>query len=89
MVGRRLRDRSSHEKPSTGSVRATNITMRAANGTIIDVSEWTDEAAIARAHETPEVLELWKRFDECSSYAKLETLEEIRHDFATFEAEQL
>ncbi len=63
-----------------------NITMRTANGTILDVSEWTDDDAIARAHETPEVLDLWKRFEECSEYVKLESLDEIRQEFATFEA---
>ena len=63
-----------------------NITMRAQDGTIIDVSEWTDNDAIRRAHETPEVLDLWKRFEACSEYVKLESLEEIHQDFATFEA---
>ena len=63
-----------------------NITMRAANGTVLDVSEWTDEAAIARAHETPEVLELWKRYDACCEYVKLERLDEIHDEFATFES---
>ena len=62
-----------------------NITMRAQDGTIIDVSEWTDDDAIARAHETPEVLELWQRFDECSQYVKLESLDEIHQEFATFD----
>jgi len=31
-----------------------NITMRAADGTVIDVSEWVDDAAIATVHGTPE-----------------------------------
>ena len=63
-----------------------NITMRAANGTILDVSEWVDDKAIERAHETPEVLELWQRFDACSEYVKLESLDDIRQEFATFDA---
>ena len=63
-----------------------NITMRASNGTIIDVSEWRDEAAIKLAHNTPEVLNLWQRFEACSEYVKLESLDEIHHDFATFES---
>ena len=66
-----------------------NITMRAEDGTIIDVSEWTDEAAIARAHETPEVHELWSRYDACCEYVKLETLTESGQEFATFEAVEL
>ena len=42
-----------------------NITMRAADGTILDVSEWVDDAAIDRAHETPEVQALWDRYAAC------------------------
>jgi hypothetical protein len=63
-----------------------NITMRAADGTIIDVSEWVDDAAIAAAHQTPEVVELWKRFEACSDYRRLNSLAEAQHDFATFES---
>lgn len=63
-----------------------NVTMRAANGTIIDVSEWTDEEAIARAHQTPEVLELWQRFEACSDFVKLDSLAEVHQDFPTFDA---
>jgi quinol monooxygenase YgiN len=68
------------------STDRTNITMRATDGTLIDVSEWTDDAAIERAHTTPEVLELWQRFDACCSYVKLDTLAESHQDFATFNA---
>src|SRR5690242_20437347 len=64
----------------------TNITMRATDGTLIDVSEWVDDAAIHRAHHTPEVLELWQRFDACCNYVKLDSLAEPHHDFATFDA---
>ena len=63
--------------------------MRASSGVILDVWEWTDDDAIAQAHETPEVLELWKRFEACSDYVKLDTLEEIHLDFAAFDAVNL
>lgn len=66
-----------------------NITMRAADGTILDVSEWVDDAAIATAHEAPEVLDLWQRFEACSDYRRLNSLSEAQHDFATFEAVEL
>lgn len=62
------------------------MTLRSRTGVIISISEWVDEDAIRRAHETPEVLELWSRFDACSSYRKLESLPECAEDFATFEA---
>jgi hypothetical protein len=62
------------------------ILMRSREGLIIQVSEWKDVDAIHRAHETPEVLELWKRFSACCEYVKLESLSESHDDFATFEA---
>jgi hypothetical protein len=68
------------------STDRTNITMRATDGTLVDVSEWVDDSAIDRAHHTPEVLELWQRFDACCSYIKLGTLAESHQDFATFDA---
>jgi hypothetical protein len=68
------------------AMQRENITMRAKNGTVIDVSEWVDEHAIERAHSDAEVLQLWKRFEECCSYVKLDSLAEAHDDFATFEA---
>jgi len=35
-----------------------NVTMRSMSGVILDVSEWVDDAAIERAHSTPEVADL-------------------------------
>jgi quinol monooxygenase YgiN len=64
----------------------TNITMRAVDGTILDVSEWTDDAAIDRAHDLPEIHELWGRYGACCDDVKLEQLPEGHHDFATFDA---
>ncbi len=62
------------------------VLMRSKDGVIIQVSEWTDDDAIRKAHETPEVLELWQRFDACSTYVKLDSLAESHDDFATFES---
>lgn len=60
--------------------------MRTQGGVIIQASEWVSQKAIDRAHRTPQVLALWERFAACSDYVKLETLAEVREDFATFEA---
>ncbi|MEZ6241672.1 MAG: hypothetical protein R3B57_01375 [Phycisphaerales bacterium] len=68
------------------ATQRANITMRASDGTIVDVSEWVDEEAIERAHRTPEVLALWERFSACSDYVSLNTLGEVNEMFATFEA---
>ncbi len=60
------------------------ILMRSANGTIIHISEWADESAIERAHSTPAVHALWKRFEACSLSVPLRSLTESHEDFATF-----
>ncbi|MCH8252214.1 MAG: hypothetical protein IID36_07155 [Planctomycetes bacterium] len=60
--------------------------MKSKDGVVIQISEWVDNEAIRRAHETPEVLTLWERFDACSDYVKLEAIAECREDFATFDA---
>ena len=64
----------------------SEVLMRSREGVILQVSEWCDDDAIRRAHETPEVLELWNRFDGCCQYVKLNALSESHDDFATFEA---
>src|SRR5262245_19889044 len=55
--------------------------MLARDGTIVEVFEWKSEEATKQAHSNPEVLKLWKRFDECSAYVKLNTLPEIAEMF--------
>jgi len=62
------------------------ITCRSRNGVIVSISEWVSEAAIDRAHHTPEVLALWDRFFACCDWVKLESIPESSEDFATFEA---
>ncbi|MCA9289989.1 MAG: hypothetical protein KDA25_02610 [Phycisphaerales bacterium] len=62
------------------------ILMRSRGGAILQVSEWTTDDAIARAHEHPEVLALWTRFGACCAYVRLDTIPESHEDFATFDA---
>ena len=62
------------------------ILMRSKDGVLIQISEWLDDEAIRMAHETLKVLELWQRFDACSTYVKLDSLTESHDDFATFGA---
>ena len=61
------------------------ILMRSGDGVLIQVSEWSSDEAIAKAHETPEVLAMWDRFAACSEYVKLDSLAEVHEDFATFD----
>lgn len=60
--------------------------MRSASGIIIHVSEWASVEAIERAHESPDVHALWRRFEACSTYTPLSALPESCEDFATFES---
>jgi quinol monooxygenase YgiN len=61
-----------------------HILMRSRDGTILEVSQWLSDEAIAKAHQTPELLALWARFDACCTYVKLDTLPESHDLFATF-----
>jgi len=62
-----------------------HVVLRSRSGVIIEVSEWASDEAIERAHRTPEVLELWSRFEHCADFVTLASLEEAADLFATFE----
>ena len=62
------------------------VLCRAADGAIIEISEWASPEAIERAHETPEVHALWERFEACSGFISVRELGETEGPFATFEA---
>ena len=61
------------------------IIMRAADGTIIEVSEWKSQAAIEAAHENPNVLAMWDRFYAACDFVLLKDLPEAAEMFAGFE----
>ncbi|MEZ4647316.1 MAG: hypothetical protein R3E97_00780 [Candidatus Eisenbacteria bacterium] len=62
--------------------------MTAANGTIVEVFEWSSAEAIAKAHGNPAVQKLWEEFGRVSEYVPLASLEEANQMFAEFEALQ-
>lgn len=62
-----------------------SIVMRAADGTIIEVFEWTSREAIEGAHKNPTVLDLWKRFEAVCWYETPSNLAEFQNMFAHFE----
>jgi hypothetical protein len=71
---------------SQGLVTARpSIVMRTADGTVIEVFEWCSQDAIAAAHESPVVLELWKRFETVCWYETPSNIPEFQHMFAHFE----
>ena len=61
------------------------IIMRAADGTIVEVSEWRSQAAIEAAHKNPNVLAMWDRFYAACDFVLLKDLPEAAEMFAGFE----
>jgi quinol monooxygenase YgiN len=59
--------------------------MRAADGTIVEVFEWTSQAAIDAAHANPAVAQMWKLYAEACEYIPLKDLKEAAGLFAAFE----
>ena len=60
--------------------------MRAGDGTVVEVFEWTSLEAINQAHGNPAVLALWQEFGAACDYVPLTTLKEAHDLFAGFEA---
>ena len=60
------------------------IAMRAADGTLVEVFEWTSAQAIAAAHTHPEVHAMWAAFGKACDYVKLSQLAEAQSLFAEF-----
>jgi len=58
--------------------------LRAQNGTLLEIFEWTSQAAIDAAHANPAVLALWERFAACCDYVTLADLPEARALFPEF-----
>jgi len=58
--------------------------MQAADGTIIEVFEWSSAEAIERAHHAPAVLALWAEFEAVCEYVPLSSLDEAKHPFSEF-----
>lgn len=61
-------------------------TMRAADGTVIEVFEWRSKEAIEEAHGNAAVGALWEEFGAVCDYVPLATLAEARQMFAEFDA---
>jgi hypothetical protein len=65
---------------------APSLLMRAADGTLLEVFEWHSTDAIAQAHASPAVQELWNEFSAACDYTPLARLAEAQTMFAEFEA---
>jgi len=61
-------------------------TMRAINGSIIEIFEWRSDEAIDQAHQNPTVQKLWSDFEAVCEFTPLAQLTESTDMFAEFEA---
>ena len=59
-------------------------TLRAADGTCVEVFEWTSAAAIEAAHSHPEVHKMWAAFGAACEVVKVSQLVEAQSLFAEF-----
>lgn len=60
------------------------IASRAEDGTIVEVFEWVSGKAVEEAHQHPEVLAMWKRFEACCTFGTLAELPRSREWFPAF-----
>lgn len=59
--------------------------MKAKDGTILEVFEWVSAKAIEDAHKHPRVHKMWREFEACCEYIKLNDVPESSSLFAEFE----
>jgi hypothetical protein len=60
--------------------------MRATDGTLVEVFEWTSAEAIDRAHGNAAVQALWEEFAAVCDYVPVGSLAESQHVFSEFDA---
>jgi hypothetical protein len=61
------------------------LVMRAADGCIVEVFEWTSAEAVEAGHHNPNVQAMWGRFAEVCDYETLASLPEAQRLFSPFE----
>lgn len=64
---------------------APSRALKASDGTIVESFEWKSHNAIQQAHQHPDVLDMWGRYDECSTYGTLGDLPNADVMFPEFE----
>lgn len=65
------------------------IVMEAADGTIIEVFEWIDRAAVERAHAHPDVQRMWAEYAAVCEYVPIGALSEAAELFSGFASVEL
>jgi hypothetical protein len=70
------------------TARAT-VLMKAKDGSYIELFEWTSAEAARRAHEHPEIAEIWEQMGAVGTFGKLKQLAEAEHEFPHFAPQTL
>ncbi len=68
------------------ATQRTPVIMRAADGTVVEVFEWSSPDAIEQAHSHPDVQALWADFAEACDYLPIAEVPEAARLFSEFEA---
>src|SRR5215472_17981931 len=61
------------------------LLLRAQDGSYIEIFEWISREAARRAHEHPEIAEIWEQMSVVGSFGKLRDLSEAGREFPHFE----
>lgn len=60
------------------------ILCRSADGTYLEIFEWTSNDAARQAHEHPEVIKVWEPMGEIATFPGLDSLPEAERRFPHF-----
>jgi hypothetical protein len=60
------------------------VTMRAADGTVVEVFEWVSDDAMAAAHAHPTVLRMWEAFGAVCDFVPIAAVPEAAGLFPAF-----
>jgi hypothetical protein len=61
------------------------IIVKSKNGTYIEIFEWRAADSASRAHELPEVAQVWEAMGRVADLPALESLDEVSGQFPHFE----
>lgn len=61
-----------------------SVQMRAADGAVVEIFEWTSEEAARQAHDHPAVAKIWESMGKIAGFGKLQDLPESGKAFAHF-----
>ena len=67
----------------------SQLLLKAKDGSYIEIFEWVSDEAARRAHEHPEVAEIWEQMGVVGTFGKLRQLLEVETEFPHFDAVDL